>query len=54
MRKSNHLEDGNQQKELQVLEKIEEGHYDMHKEAKISIASMLIHKEKCRKACLSH
>lgn len=45
---------GDQLEELQVLEKTEEGHTDMHKEAEISTASMLIHNEKCRRAYLSH
>lgn len=54
MRKSNHLENGDQLEELQVLEKTKEGHIDMYKEAEISTTSMLIHKEKCRKAYLSH
>lgn len=37
-----------------MLEKIEESHNHIHKEAEISIASMLTHNEKCRKAYLSH
>lgn len=54
MTKSNHLENGDQLEELQILEKTKEGRIDMYKEAEISTASMLIRKEKCRKPYLSH